>query len=117
MSKIPEFTDVEVKIVHDTLQERYGKPVETQLADIELRIYSDDRELTECPAIYWEHDNCHFILAKAAKQKFFSQFFYGSREQFGTGKEFYDDVFDCLVTTLRVQADHELNKQGASDSK
>jgi len=117
MSKIPEFTENEIKIVNDTLQERYGKPVDTQLADIELRIYPDDRELTECPAIYWESDTCHFIIAKTGKQQFFSQFFYGNREQFGTGKQFYDDVFDCLVTTLRVQADHELQKEGVVDKK
>ena len=117
MSQTTQFTDEEVKIVQDTLQERYGKTVETQLADIELRIYSDDRELTECPAIYWEHESCHFIIAKADKMKFFSQFFYGNREQFGTGKQFYDDLFDCLVTTLRVQADHELNKEGITDNE
>lgn len=117
MSKIPDFTDSELKVVHDTLQERYGRAVATQQADIELRIYPDDRELTECPAIYWEYGTCHFILAKAGKQQFFSQFFYGNREQFGTGKQFYDDVFDCLMTTLRVQADHELKQQGVSDNK
>lgn len=117
MSEIPDFTDNELKVIYDTLQERYGSPVETQQADIELRIYPDDRELTECPAIYWEHAECHFILAKAGKQKFFSQFFYGPREQFGTGKQFYDDVFDCLITTLRVQADHEINKGGVTDNK
>jgi len=117
MSKIPDFTDEEFKVVTDTLMERYGKPADLQRADIELRIYPDDRELTECPAIYWENADCHFILAKAGKAQFFSQFFYGPREQFGTGKQFYDDVFDCLVTTLRVQADHELKKVGVTDNK
>lgn len=117
MSEIPDFTESELKVINDTLQERYGKPADTQRADIELRIYPDDRELTECPAIYWEQGECHFILAKAGKQQFFSQFFYSPREQFGTGRQFYDDVFDCLITTLRVQADHELKKEGVTDNK
>ena len=115
MSDIPDFTPAESKVVNDTLKERYGKTVDTQQADIELRIYKDDRELTECPAIYWEHNGCHFILAKTAESQFFSQFFYGNREQFGTGKQFYDDILDCLITTLRVQADHELSRQSATD--
>ncbi len=40
MSKIPDFMEVELKIATDTLQARYGKPVEIQRADIELHIYS-----------------------------------------------------------------------------
>jgi hypothetical protein len=46
---------------------------------------------------------------------YFSQFFYGNREQFGTGRHQYDDILDCLVTTLRVQADHELERNKVKD--
>ena len=117
MSNIPDFTEKELQIIHNALRERYGKDVETQQADIELGTAPDDNELTECPAIYWQHGSCHFILAKSGKQQYFSQFFYDNSDQFGTGKQFYDDVLDCLITTLRVQADHELKKAGVIGQK
>ena len=113
MSNIPDFTESEAKLINDTLAERYGKPVATERADIEMPQAADDNEVYVCSAFYWEHNGCHFVLAKTGEQEFASQFFYGPDEQFNTGKEFYDDVRDCLLTTLRVQADHELKKQGA----
>lgn len=115
MSSIPDFTPEETKVVNDTLQERYGKPIDPQLVDVELRLNPDDSQVTDCPAFYWEDNDCHFILAKMGDSAFFSQFFYGNREQFGTGRYQYDDILDCLVTTLRVQADHELERNKVKD--
>ncbi|VAX08136.1 hypothetical protein MNBD_GAMMA25-418 [hydrothermal vent metagenome] len=111
MSSIPDFTNDETKLILDTLRERYAKDIETNIADVELRIYPGDRELTDCPAHYWEYDECHFILAKTGNEEYFCQFFYGSREQFGTGRERYDDLFTCITTLLQVQADHERDRQ------
>jgi len=107
---IPDFEGAELKVVKDTLKERYGEEVETQLADVELRLDLGDREVTECPSIYWQHNDCHFILNKLDDSKFFSQFFYGNNEQFGTGTKFYNDILNCPITTLQVQADHERGK-------
>lgn len=115
MSSVADFTDTENKLVDDTLRERYGKDTETNMVDVELRIYPDDRELTECPAHYWEQDNCHFILAKTGDSEYFSQFFYGNREQFGTGRERYDDLFNCIITLLQVQADHDRDRKMDED--
>ncbi|MDH5445086.1 MAG: hypothetical protein OEY52_05975 [Gammaproteobacteria bacterium] len=112
MSKTPDFTESEAKLIEDTLAERYGKSVETEHVDIEMPS-KDDEQLYVCPAVYWEHKDCHFVLAKTGEGEFASQFFYGPEEQFSTGKDFYDDLSDCLLSTLRVQADHELKKQGA----
>ena len=102
MSSVPEFTAEKTKVVHDTLSERYNDKIETQLVDIELRIYPNDRELTEYPAIYRE---------KTPDEKYFSQFFYSNKEQFGTGKQYYDDILDCPVTLLQAQADHKLERK------
>lgn len=112
MSKIPDFTESEAKIIQDTLAERYGESVQTEHVDIEMPS-KDDEQVYVCPAIYWEDKGCHFVMAKTGEGEYASQFFYGADEQFNTGKDFYDDVRDCLLTTLRVQADHELKKQGA----
>lgn len=110
MSAIPDFSPEEIKVVKDTLAERYAQDTDVQYCDVELRLSPDDSQVTECPAQYWEHDGCHFILAKIGDSEFFSQFFYSNQEQFGTGRHSYHDILDCLVTTLRVQADHELNE-------
>ncbi|MFV2055047.1 MAG: hypothetical protein ACC707_01215 [Thiohalomonadales bacterium] len=108
MSKITDFDQNETQLIEQTLLERYGKPVEIHLADTELRLYPDDRELTECPAVYWEQDDCHFVVSKIGKEKFYCQFYYKGSEQFGTSIREYDDLLNCIVTLLRLQADHQL---------
>lgn len=117
MSAIPDFTPEETRLVEDTLKERYNEAKELAVVDVELRLYPDDRELTECPAFYWEHNDCHFILAKTGKDQFFSQFFYGNREQFGTGRDRYDDLYKCVMTLLQVQADHERDRNMEKDKE
>jgi len=116
MSQIPDFSPEEVKVVNDTLSERYSSKVEAQQVDVELRLTPDDSQVTECPAMYWEQGDCHFVLAKTGDSQFFSQFFYDKKEQFGTGHQSYNDILDCLVTTLRVQADHELQRADISST-
>lgn len=113
MSEVVEFTDAEIQVVRDTLRERFKQDKEIQLADTELRLNPDSSTMSMCPTLYWEHDGCHFVLCKLGRQRFFCQFFYGTNDQYGTGREEYDDILDCVTTLLRVQADHELKKQGA----
>jgi hypothetical protein len=108
MSKIIDFEQHDIDMVRQTLHERYGKPVEVQLADTELRLDPGDRELTECPALYWEQDDCHFVVSKIGAEKFHCQFYYKGTEQFGTSIREYDDLLNCIVTLLRLQADHQL---------
>lgn len=112
MSKIPDFTDSERAVVEQTVKERFGKPVEVQAADAEIRLYPDDRELTEVPVLYWAERDCQFVIFKTAESRFRNQFFYSVRHQFGTGRDEYDDILDCVVTLLRVQADHEAQQAG-----
>ena len=115
MSDIPDYTPEELKAISDCLQERYGETIPFEQADIELRLSENDSQVTECPAVYWEKNDCHFVVAKTDEVQYFSQFFYSGREQFGTGKPFYNDLLDCVLTTLRVQADHELQRNKAKD--
>ena len=113
---IPDFDDAEIKIIDDTLKERYGVAQETQRCDVEIPIDEDDSETIECPSIYWEHNGCHFILGKIDDSKYFSQFFYDDKEQFTTGSKSYSDLYNCLMTTLQVQADHEREKNMKQES-
>ena len=48
--------------------------------------------------------------------RFRSQFYYSIGEQYGTGRDF-DDLAECVVTTLRLQADHEKDRAGARSGK
>ena len=110
MSGVPDITDSELWVVEATLKERYGKAVEVQLADVELRLDPAVTELTVCPAMVWK-EGAGFIISKVGDHRFRCQFFYSAREQYGTGKAEYDDLLECVVAVLKLQADHEAKRQ------
>jgi len=115
MSQIPDFTPEELKGISDCLQERYGESIPFEQADIELRLNEDDAQATECPAVYWEKKECHFVIAKTDESQYYSQYFYDPQELYGTGQQFYTDLPDCVLATLRAQADHDRQKNMAKD--
>jgi hypothetical protein len=109
---IAQFTDSEQKLVKQLLAERYGHPVELDLADVELQLDPSSTALTDCPALYWKERGAEFIVCKTGESRYRCQFMYSANEQFGTGREVFDDLLDCIVTVLRVQADHEGTRAG-----
>lgn len=112
MSTIPDINDTEKRIIRSCLDERWGKDsVDFQVVDVEARLDPSDRELTECPAVYWEQGKCHFVIIKTADNHYRTQFYYGNREQYGTGIHEYNDLGDCVLSLLRLQADHERDRQ------
>ncbi len=112
MYEVPDISDNETWIVKTTLRERYKREVELQIADAEIRLQPSDRELTSCPAWYWQVDGCHFIIFKTGTRKYRSQFFYRAFQQYGTGVREYDDLTECVVSLLQAQADHEAKERG-----
>ena len=117
MSAIPDFTEAELWVVKAALKERYGIDVETQLADSELRLAPEDRELTMVPALFWQQREAGFVIFKTAPDRYRCLFYYSIREQFGTGREEYDNLGDCVTTLLRLQADHEKERAGVTSGK
>jgi hypothetical protein len=115
MGSVPEFTDTEQWTIQSTADERWGKDViELHLADVEIMLNSDDKGLTSCPAVFWAFRGCNFIVIKVGKARFRAQFFYQKDiQQLGTGVDEFDDIGDCVVTLLRVQADHDSVRSGA----
>jgi len=111
MSGVPDITDAELWVVEATLKERYGKPVEVQLADVELRLDHAVPDLTLCPAMVWKEQGAGFVISKVGDNRFRCQFFYSVREQYGTGKAEYDDLLECVVALLKLQADHGAKRQ------
>jgi len=108
MPSIPDFTVTEQWTVESTLKERWAdRAVELQLADVEIKLYPEDRETTECPAVFWQVDDANFVIIKVAERSYRSQFYYRGFQQYGTGKLEYDDLADCVTTMLQVHADKE----------
>jgi hypothetical protein len=109
---IPKFTDRERNLVAQCIVERYGQVVSIQTAEAELQLDLLQEALTLCPTLTWEYANAHFVIFKTGDNRFRCQFYYADVEQFGTGKEEYDNLGDCALTVLQVQADHHLMRQG-----
>lgn len=111
MSKIPDFSDSELWVVKSTLEERYGTAPEIQLAETELRLDKSSTQLVPCPTLYWEVDNCHFVVCKTGDKAYRCQFFYRIHQMYGTGVPEYDDLAECVVSLLQVQADFQSENQ------
>ena len=108
MSSVPDYTEAEQWAVETTLKERWPeKDLEIQLADVEIKMYPQDRELTVCPAIFWDVGSTGFVIIKAAERTYRSPFYYRGFQQYSTGKAEYDDITDCAITMLQVHADKE----------
>ena len=109
---IAPFTESEQKLVAQLLAERYGRPAALEVAEVELQLDPASEALTACPALYWNERGAEFIVCKIGASRFRCQFMYSPNEQFGTGRDSYDDLVDCIVAVLRVQADHEGTRAG-----
>jgi len=112
---IPDFNKNELWIINTTLEERYGEKVDLQFADSEMRLNPHSTEMTACPALFWEHDDASFVIVKVAEARYRTQFFYRVHQQYGTGVEEYDDLTDCIVSILQVQADFMAKQAEAAE--
>lgn len=109
---VADYSDNDRQLVAQILFERYGRLVPLQSADVELQLDPASETLTACPALYWEERGAHFVVIKTGDSGFRCQFFYSDQEQFGTGRETYDVLGDCVLTLLQVQTDHERSQKG-----
>lgn len=116
MAAIPDFTESELWTVRKTLEERYRKAVEPDLVDTEMRLDPNSSELTPCPALYWNDDRANFIIVKMGEKRYKAQFFYRVHQMFGTGISEFDDITECVVTVLQVQADQWAKENGETSS-
>lgn len=100
--------------MEELLQQRYSRPVLPELADCELKLDPVSDEMTVCPTLYWSERGAHFVVCKVAQMCYRCQFFYADADQYGTGHDGYTDLRRCVLTLLRVQADHESQSAGVS---
>ena len=110
--KPSDFTDSEIKLVNQSLLERYGHIVPVEVVESEVQLGPESEALTDCPTLYWQERGAHFVIIKIADSRYSAQFFYSETTQFGTGKPSYENLGDCVITLLQVQSDHEQQMKG-----
>jgi hypothetical protein len=115
MNNIPDFSDTELQTIQSATEQRWNKEaVELHLADVEMSLNPDDQSLTSCPAVFWQVSDCNFVVIKSGECRYRCQFFYNNNiEPLGTGIKEFDELEQCVITLLRVQADHESIRSGA----
>ncbi len=111
---IPDFTGAEARIVVELLTQRYGKRLPVEAAESELQLDPGTDALTVCPTLYWNERGANFVVCKIGDARYRCQFFYADADHYGTGRDEYDDLRTCVLTLLRVQADHEKLSAGVS---
>ncbi len=111
---IPDFTVAETGIVEELLVHRYGKRMQVEAAESELRLDPGTDALTVCPTLYFSERGANFVICKLGDARYRCQFFYTDADHYGTGRDEYDDLRTCVLTLLRVQADHEKLSAGVS---
>lgn len=104
---IRDFTARERNLVSQTLVERFGMPIPLQTIQAEIQLDLLKEDLTLCPSMTWKVDICNFVVFKTGDERFRCQFFYTDAEQFGTAQMEYDNLGDCVIDLLQVQARHE----------
>ncbi len=112
--RIADFSDAEFDRAEQLIVQRYGQAVELQRADSELRLDPGSEAITWCPTLYWQARGANFVVFKVAEGRYRNQFFYTDADHYGTGRDDYDDLAHCVLTLLRVQADHERESARAS---
>jgi hypothetical protein len=111
---IPGFSASDLSLARTCLKERFGREVEVAEVETEVRLSPADRELTQCPALYWKEDGCAFVVSKTGPAAYRAMFFYSVKDRFATGKEEYDNLGDCIITLLKVQEEaHQQRSQEA----
>lgn len=109
-TNIPDFTEAELNVMSAALKERYGKDVETHLADAEIQLDPDSADQTEVPVVFWRERDASLILCKIADERFTGRYFYTPGEQYRTDQPEFDEAGDCILALLRGQADHEAQR-------
>jgi len=109
---IADFNSAERWVIESALKERYGRIVPIELADSELKLDPGAPVITTCPTVFWSERGCNFLIFKTGEDRYRCQFFYTDEEHYGTGRDEYDELAECVSLLLKLQADHEKQRQG-----
>jgi hypothetical protein len=101
------FTGQQWQLVRALLQQRYATPVALEPIEADIGAEAEGMAPSSYPGLYWSGRDAHFVVIKTAPDRYRGQFFYASDEMFGPGQRDFDELDDCVLTLLRLQADHE----------
>lgn len=104
---IKPFSARERNLVSQTLLERFGHVVALQPVDAELQLNLLKEEFALCPSIMWQENGANFIVFKTGDERFRCLFYFNEALLFGTGKDEFDNLGDCVITLLQVQSEQE----------
>lgn len=106
MTGVPDFTESELDLVRQLVERRFRGPVDVEIADAELMLDPETAALTTCPTLFWNAQDCNFVVFRLGADRFRPQFYYGHNEHYGTGRPEYADLAECVTRLLQAQADH-----------
>jgi hypothetical protein len=113
------FTESEISTIRNLLTQCYQKDVEIHLADSEVILSPDEQESKQYPTVFWHAREANFVVIKTGMLTYRTQFFYTPHDQYGTGNDEYSDLEMCVAAVLKMQSDHERERQetgsGTSD--
>lgn len=101
---ISDFSDVQINAVQQLINARYQEDIELQLADSEVQIDPQRDEVTACPVLFWNAQECNFVILRTGDDQYRAQFFYTPRDQYSTQQEFFTTIEDCASAILREQS-------------
>jgi hypothetical protein len=107
MDSIPKFTPADIETVRQLVHQKYQEMIQVQLADSELMLDPKREQPVSRPTLFWHVHGANFAVILNGLNRFQCQFFYTPHDQYGTGREEYDSLEQCVTTLLQVQANHE----------
>ena len=103
-----DFSLFEINIAKDIINQRW-RGVDIDLADVEVSRNSSSESLPY-PAIVWEASKCTFVVIKVDESAYKCIYYYLGTQRFDTGVNEYDDLHDCVLSIMKVQANFLLTK-------
>ena len=100
-----DYTDNELQNISEILNNHCTSEVEIHLADCEVRQDESSRKTVDRPAVFWQVNNCSFIIVKLDHNLFQGRYFYTPNDQFGEEHQRYADAGNCVSALLQSQAD------------
>ncbi len=116
MTDTPSFTVQEHKAVQATLAKRWSKDeIDLQIVEVDARDADSNQDAITCPAYFWEYGDYYLLVLKTGESTYRPQFFYQQGEEAGVEKLEFDDIAECTMALLQLQANHSLLVTAAKD--
>ncbi len=99
-----DYTDNELRVIHETLKKRFANEIEIHLADCEIKPDASTKQVEDRPAVYWHANHCNFIVVKLNSSQFQGRYFYTAEDDSGEGLQQYTNIENCVIALLDSQA-------------